>query len=359
MRNSIIIYSAFVFITTLSSCKNENKQERNVDDLMNKEQALQDSIVNGLRLANNMSFDVYPSDTIIELPNETDLILWENSFITNTGDIYKDKVSIEFSFSQDPKDVLFSSNLPINLPDSLMELKGVLKLTIKDKNGNTLNFNPKYATGLRFLPSTKMLGGLAYLYDSVSKNYYSPIKVVKTYEIDSTKNDAPTVINMDMLTLDSTNSSNAKTIHKGKKLSNREIIGYELTLKYSGFYYISRKAREENLQEVSISINLKSSEKLNWEKTKVFLFSQDEDYNYYLRTEYSGNGKYKAIPAPGYNTVKLPLNYKYSILAYHIEGESCYTAIKKDIVLSPTSTIELTLKKEAVSEIVKMINNLR
>lgn len=358
MKKRIKIYSVFVFIAVLFSCKNENKQERKANELLKKEHALQDSIMNGLRLTNNKNFEIYPADTIIELPNETDLILWKNSFITNTGDIYKGKVNITFSFSEDPNNILFNENLPINLPDSLAELKGILMLTVKDNNGNALNFNPKYATGLRFLPPTKMLGGLAYLYDSVSKNYYSPIKVYEVYRDFKSEESSPVLINLDLADLDSINTADRKVKYKGKKLTNKEVIGYELTLKYPGFYYTGRKAREENLQEASVNISLKSAEALNFEKTKVLLFSQNEDYNYYLRTKYIGSGKYKVIPAPGYGTVKLPLNYKYTIFAYHIEGEKCYFSIKRDVILSSTFDVDLTLTEENVDKLIKIINSL-
>ncbi len=354
MKNRIKIYSVFVFIAVLFSCKNENKQERKAHELLKNEQALQDSIMKGLSLANSKRFEIYPTDTIIKLPNETDLILWKNSFITNTGEVYRDKVNITFFFSQDPKDILFGKSLP----DSLSELKGILKLIVKDKNGNALSFDPKYATGLRFLPPTKMLGGLAYFYDSVSKNYYSPIKVYEVYRDFKSDESSSVLINLDLADLDSINTADRKVKYKGKKLTNKEVIGYELTLKYPGFYYIGRKAREENLQEASVNISLKSAEALNFEKTKVLLFSQNEDYNYYLRTKYIGSGKYKVTPAPGYSTVKLPLNYKYTIFAYHVEGTKCYFSIKRDVILSSTFDIDLTLTEENVDKLIKIIKSL-
>jgi len=353
MKCKFISINFLVFTIFFCSCKNENQQDKKNGELLKKERGLQDSILNRISSMSGKQFELFPKDTIIELSNYMDLIIWKNSFATNSGEPYFGKVIIDFNFTNDPLYILFSENSP-DVPDSIVELKGVLNLSIKDERGNDLSFNPNYATGLRFLPETKMLGGLAYRYDTVVKSYYSPIKI---YELYKNKEVGMESFETD-LNFQTNSNGDKKNLHDNKALPKGELIGYELTLKYPGFYYIGRRAKEENLHDVSINIHLKSTETLKWGKAKVFLFSQDEDYNYYLRTRYTGSG-YKIIPAPGYSAVKLPLNYKYTALAYHIEGEKCYIAIKENIILSSTSEIELTLKEETVGKIIKTIENLQ
>lgn len=351
-----LFFSIFICSLTLFSCKNESKSERKEEELLKKEKALQDSILAGLTLMNNNHYEFFPTDTIIELQNETDLILWENSFVTTTGDIYRDQVKIEFSFSQNPKDILFNKYSVINLPDSIQVLKGIIRLKIKDKNGSPLYFNPNYSTVIRFWPSTKMHTGFAYFYDTMSGEYHSPLKTYKIFKNKEAQNglEPDREINLDFIS----DSGNIRPNSGNNRPSKQELIGYELTLKYPGIYYISRRSEQKNLKKVDIEINLKSKEILNWEKTKVFLFSQDQDYNYYLRTEYLSDGRFKVIPSSSYYSLELPLDYKYTVMAYHIEGDQCYFAIKKNLTLSPAFSIDLNLKKERLDKLINIIKNL-
>lgn len=346
-------------LLTASACKSLKKQEESKALVLKREQILQQNIIATLQSANGSHYEFYPKDTIIELPNETDIILWKNSFITSIGDVYQDKVSVDFEFEQDTLDILYSKNLAITALSPSTKLKGLIKFVIKDNKGNRLNFNPNYSMGIRFLPPTMMLGGFFFLYDSVQKVHYSSIKTYTIFRQKSNDDYSNSILILDdMVYPDSINQQNESSKYKNTRLTKKQVIGHELTQKYPGFYFIGRKVKDKNFKEVAITINLSLSDILNHKKTKVFLFSQDEDYNFYLNAKYSENGIYSIVPAREYSNIKLHLDKKYTIFAYQIKEGKSYMAVLKNMTLNSTNSFNLTLKEVEIDKMIEVIREL-
>lgn len=353
------IYNISKLVIICSICACGGTKATSKTKKLTKEQILQRNILETLKSASNSYYEFYPKDTVIELPNETDIILWKNSFITNNGNIYHDKVSIDFEFEQDTQEVLYRKSLAITSLNPYIDLKGLIKVVIKDKKGNQLNFNPNYSTGIRFLPPAMMLGGFFFQYDSLQKLYYSVVKSFTIFNVENNEGYSNTIlINNDFSVSKLSSSQDSSAKYKNTQLTYSQVIASELTLKYPGIYFIGRKAKEKYFKNTQVNISLQSSDTINWEETKVFLFSQEEDYNFYLNSRHNSNGNYVILPARGYNDIKLLLNKKFSVFAYYIKDNKSYMAVRKNIKLHTENYFTLTLKELPIDKVIKVIKEL-
>jgi len=347
-----IIYIPLISLLIMAlGCTDYNKAQKQAE----KEAKIKGAVVQMLSDADGKRLNLTPRDTILELDNETELVLWEKSFLNQDSSVYVGEVKLSYYFTSNPKNILFQQYDERHT--ALEEIMGVIQFRATDEKGNKLVLNPEYPTVLRFHPKLKMLATTYFQYDSIKHKYSTPIYFYEKVITESIRQTNNKELISDIETDDEFIGSNNHTKnqkYKGRSLTKSKIIGYEMTLKNFGFYYISRENKKQNLQVVNISIQAQSRKPINWEKVKTLLFTNQNDYNYYLRAENSGNGLFKIIPAAGHNEVKLPLQNNYTLLMYGIDGEKCYF-FKDKVKLTYTNLIEVRIKEIEFEQLLKEI----
>lgn len=350
----IIIFLAYILLTF--SCNNQESDEL---EKLKKEKQLQDSIVEMFQNFNTQTIKFESIDTILRLPNETEIVVFKNSFLNTDGTYYRGKVHLNFFFSENSGDHLFQQLSKEFIPD-LVHLLGIMKFDIRDESGNVLKINlNNYTPLVRFHPKLKMLGR-AYFYDSLNKKYSTPLVVYEKYKREvSNTSIHDYAISEDFIDFNDTNRINTgRHKHDGRPMTKNEVIGYELTLKQSGFYFISRKNEKENLQRTRIQITVNSKENLTYSKTRIFLYTEQLDYNYYLKAMYVNRNHYIIDSTDNFRELKLPLNNSYTIFAYHIEGDKCFYYTKKNLILKEMNYFNINLREVSLNKLVKEIKNL-
>lgn len=347
------IYVLFITVLVMvSGCTDDNKAQKQAEE----EEEIRGAIVKMLSVADGKMLNFIPSDTILELDNETELVLWKKSFLNQDSTVYTGKVQLNYYFTSDPKNILFQQYDTRH--SALEEIMGVIQFTATDDKSNDLVLNPQYSTVLRFHPKLKMLATTYFQYDSIMQKYSTPAyfyekKVVEKIAVSNQE------IRDDIEIDDDFRSSNntKKQKYQRQSLTKSEIIGYEMTLKNMGLYYISRENKKQNLQTVAINISAQSRDALDWKKVKAFLFTNQNDYNYYLRAKNLGDGNFKIIPASEYKELKLPLEGNYTLLLWGIDGDKSYFS-KRDVKLESVNNLNFNLKNVKFDRLLKEIKSL-
>jgi hypothetical protein len=353
-----IVYLLFAYVMlSFISCTSDRKANKTA----RKEADLRTEIIKMLGDFGGKKLSFIPKDTVLELDNETELVLWKNSFLNQDSSVFNGKTNINYRFTSNTSDLLF--NQYEKRHSQFVDVMGVIKVEVADDRGNPLTLNPKFSTVLRFHPKLNMVTTSYFQYDSAKNEFSTPIlfyenKVSKSkvvYNNETARDDIE--IDKNYLNKGGSNTVSTKRHYKGQNLTKTEIIGYELTLKNLGFYYITRKNKEENLQSVSIDIQAKCNANPDWKKFKAFLFTNQNDYNYYLKAENLGDGRFQIIPAAGYSQVQLPLDNKYTLLLFGVDGEQSYF-FKKILKLKETNNIEVKLQNVTFERLLKEIKEL-
>lgn len=361
MINKYILYTGFI-LCLLSSCTFEKEAENKEMTFEEKFEAKRDSIVTMLTNVHGRRIRFLPQDTLIELSGDMDILLWKSSFLDKDSNIYNGVVDLNIAFIADSSDLLVEQFIS-NPNYTYAELQGILKIEVKDEQGNLLNFNPQYLTTIRFDPKLRMLNGMGWRFDSLNSKYYKPVDIVEVFSQPLENYDSCQGIpdiKIDTRFLDEEEIKKrikaAKIRHKGAMMTKQEVIGYELTIKSNGFYYISRQDRQEDLQEVNIVVQLETD--IKDFQAKVLLYSYDEGWGYFLQGRKFGNKQYKIVQPDGHFSLQLPLNKRFTALAYFIKEEKIYFGKTPNIQLSPNNLISLTMKEASIEEMVKQIKEM-
>lgn len=360
MMRRFLVFSLLVFIGF--SCKSNDYEKE--AEFEKREKQIQDSIDSMLKSVSGITIQFTPKDTLIALPNETYLNVNKKSFITTDSNLYSGKVFLTYNYSQDFSEAIAQHF--IENKSSVENLKGIIKFEIKDEHGNPLKIDTNFRSFLIFPRNLKMTDWF-YTYDSTTKEYSSPHFIYKKYKIPKSlvgKNgyEEPTIgFNAEFFSPDSVDwKAEKKVKYRGSKMSRQEVVGYELTIKQSGFYYLNRKDANENAKGTKIQVNtiIKDSGNFPWQKVKVFIYTQNQEYNYFLSSKHRGNGIFDITSEWKNTQISLPLNYKYTLFAYCIDGENIYSYKQKNISLQPQNNIQIELKKVKFNKLIKQIQTL-
>lgn len=362
MDNLKTIYRV-VFISLVAllfSCRFENKEQETEQYFEEKFEAQRDSILTMLTSAHEKKIRFIPNDTLLELPSNMNIRLWKNSFLDKDSNIYNGIVNLKIAFITDSSDLLVEQFL--TKPHyKFEELKGILKIEVKDEQGNLLLFNPNYSTSIWFDPKLRLFSGLGWNKDSMNNAYYKPIEITQVFRLpleDHNPDDSLVPDYLIDLSITSDNELNKgeKVNHKGAMMTKKEVIGYELTIKGNGFYYISRQDRQENLQETNIVVQLETD--LKDFEAIVLLYNYDEGWSYFLHGEQINTNQYKITPPDGQYKLLLPLNKMYTVLAYFIKDEKVYFGKTPNITLHQNSLINITISETEIEEMIKKIQEM-
>jgi hypothetical protein len=349
----------FLLLSVLSfvSCTNEKDKER--QELV--EMQRRDSILAMIESFSDKPILFETVDSIIELPNDAELVTCKNSFLNMDGTVYNGKVNLKYSIRNDKRDLLLNRYGPDDL--SIQNMLYILQIEIHDSYGHTLLINPDCTTILRFHPKDKLFACTYFYYDSLTKEYSTPVYFYENKTHNGNQSDTSGIPNreVDYEFWDTINNKNQKKVKHGVfEMTKQEVIGYEMTLKQFGFYYISRDDKRNDLQETEIAVQLAVGRKnsVDWHKVKVFLFTEQDDYNYYLGSTNMSDGRFEIKPSPHINVLQLPLGNTYTLLAYAIDGENCYFIKQRGIKLRKENLIEMKLPRVKFESLVKEIKNL-
>ncbi len=350
-------WNSLLLILVLASCSNEKNE--NSHEVTEKQRL--DSICSMIKSFSDKKLSFVPSDQIIELPNDAELVMFKNSFLNQNGEIYHDLVNMKYSIRNDKKHLLI--NQLGNEALSVKNLIYLLQIEILDSKGNPLLFNPDYSTLLRFHPREKLNACTYFYYDSSTNEYATPLYFSENttdIEHNSDSQELPDIMIGGEYWDTLVEKDHSKINHDKWELTKQEVIGYEMTLKHSGFYYISREDKKQDLQVTNIKVQLLTDRKstIDWRKGKVFLFTEQKDYNYHLGSTNLGNGRFSINPFHLYSELKLPLDNTYTLLAYAIDGENCYFVKKRGIKLTRDNLIELKFPEVAFEDILNEVRKL-
>lgn len=358
------IAGLFIIISFLFSCKYEKEGQDAEMTFEEKFESQRDSIMNMLISSHGKRIRFLPQDTFLELPANMNIRLWRNSFLDKDSNIYKGIVDLKVAFITNSSDLLVEQFL--TFPHyRFKELKGILKIEVKDEHGNLLNFNPNYSTSIWFDPKLNLLSGIGWDKDSMSDSYYKPIELTEVFRQpleDHNSEDSigpPYLIDLSLISDTTMRDLNKgeKVRHKGAMMTKKEVIGYELTIKEgTGFFYISRQDRQENLKEANLVVQLETDVKDF--QAKVLLYSYNEGLTYFLQGKQISDYQYKIIPPDGHYSLQLPLNKKFTALAYFIKDDKIYFGKTPNIQLSPNSLINLSMKETSLEDFVKLIKDM-
>lgn len=327
-----------------TSCLDDSESQRQ----NREENEMRDAIVDLLSSASTMSYTFTPRDTIIELPNETNLFVAKNSFLTQDSSIYLGDVKIKYEFNTDSSE-LFAQQFRQN-SFGVRSIYGLIKIDAVDNNGRSLIVNKESAPSLFFHPKLNLLACTYFEIDSQSNQYSTPLYFYEKYkDIPISKTiDREGDLGPNALFMDSSSEGNEKTEnYNGTKISKKELIGYEMTLKDFGTYFISRDDNTRDLQTTSINVDLTlpKNKLIDWSKVSLFLVTNQIDYNYLVKAQNDGTGLFKFVKSVGNLDLKLPLDNNYKFLAYGIDGDKCYLFKKRGVKLKSSNSLSYQLKQ--------------
>gem|GEM_PF-3086006 len=359
LRNKIQdkVFILFVILASMiSGCKDERGSQASPDRIQDSN-AIQRLIIEKIVENNSTSFTIEPTDTIMKLSDGIELVLWKESFLNQNNTVYKGKVRIELSFIQNPAEMLFMNNLPFGGADSVMNLTGIMDFKIFNDSDMPLKLNPTFTTGMRFPVEAQMVGGMAYMHDSSDGSLYTPIHLKKVFKKSVPTDRGREVQLIDRSLMDTT--INTENSESGKvKRKYQELIAYELTMKYSGAYYLLHY-EVIDAKPVNVSVNVTSEKPIDLSQAKVFLLHTNEKgVGYYFGTEYLGNGKFGVIPTNGANEIRIKDGGINSCFAYAIQNGKCYLGILKRVGLTQQTSFLLNMKEISIGEFLKAIRSM-
>jgi hypothetical protein len=311
-----------------------------------------------------ITFHFIPKDTIIRLPFETEFIIWKNSFMNTDSSIFHGEVHLTYNLK-----LSVPNSIALQWDSTVSEFQNIfatLLIHACDKEGNPLIINPDYSTIIRFHPKLNLTFGKYFQFDSAQHEFTTPINFYNSYYNSQTDSGRFTGVPNRVILLDYiVDQEFADTLiddnHAyNNSLSRGELVGYELTLKNFGNYYISRKDEQKNVHSAKIKIKATVIDilSLNWDQVKIFLFTEQEDYNYYLRATHIADGVFEFKPAPGYFDLKLPLDYKYTLLCFAITEDKCFFYKKENIKLKQDNKLQAKLNMVTFDQLLGEIKSL-
>lgn len=377
------LFWVFILSTIVVSC---NRSDSNNSDLSTEE--LQKEIIAKLSRANGKKFKFVPKDTLIDLGDNMKLAVFKNSFLLPDSSVFDKEVEVDFQFLDAQEDIISAL---LNFPDAskgVSNIMGMMNFTVKGCNGEKLKLNPDYQPVLNFPSYARMLKGMYgkkayyFTYDSVKNTYSEFLEDVSEVfndrgNLEANKNKDkkgegyPYEIDLDLMLVDSAELNKVKGRKYGAKPTNLELIGYEITLKTMGYYFIGWDDKEMGLQPVDINLMVSNLAQTIGEDgyLKVFLFTPEqvskkkfssESYHYLIGRKVS-NGNYK-IEKPEnmylYSTLHLPLERKFTLFCYGINNGKYYCSVLKNIKLKNSNDLKINLENVELDVLIKKIQDL-
>ncbi|MCB9251856.1 MAG: hypothetical protein H6605_05275 [Flavobacteriales bacterium] len=346
--NYIILLIVFISI----SCTNDSSNNLNIEEEIKEK-------LNSISNFPIKSISFNLKDTALELPDDIRFYLLKNSILNMDSTPYDGKVNLKWEFINDSIELLshYLNNL---YPESAL-IRGILRIKITDGHGKELIVNNKNPPRITFHPKLNLFNSFYFYKDKFDSGFSSPIlfhKIYKNYKKNNEEKDYIGPISYGDFIDTSSNSSIKNVENDGYLLSRQELIGYELTIKEFGYYYISDEDKIHNLQNCNIQVDVRiEGEEENIWQTKLFIFTQQSDYNYYLSAEHIGKNRFEIAKTVHNHQLRLPLDNSYTLMGYLIIDDKCYFYKKKGIRLRINNNLKIKLKKISYEKLLEQVRN--